>query len=150
MIYCTSLHFLRHEQWRTDGTGSEKHHVFFDKASTSTPHQRDTLEVRADQLPWPRSSCNERMALPEKRTKWMVHMSCCFKLSGSALSTSYSWFFFTDSSDFWFLYSAPFILLFEKGVGVFFKEYGCSKTERIRKWLGTLSNALLKVHYKDE
>lgn len=26
MIYCTSLHFLRHEQWRTDGTGSEKHH----------------------------------------------------------------------------------------------------------------------------
>lgn len=27
MVYCTSLHFLRHEQWHTDGTGSEKHHA---------------------------------------------------------------------------------------------------------------------------
>lgn len=33
---------------------------------------------------------------------------------------------------------------------MFFKGYGCSKTERIQKWLGALSNALLKVHYKDE
>lgn len=53
----------------------------------------------------------------------------------------------------WILYSAPFILLSKDGVDFFFfffKEYGCSKTERIRKWLGALSNALLKVHYKDE
>lgn len=33
---------------------------------------------------------------------------------------------------------------------MFFKGYGCSKTERIQKWLGASSNALLKVHYKDE
>lgn len=45
MIYCTSLHFLRHEQWRTDGTGSEKHHISFEKASTGTPHQTDKLQV---------------------------------------------------------------------------------------------------------
>lgn len=32
---------------------------------------------------------------------------------------------------------------------MFFKEHGCSKTERIQEWLGALSNALLKVHYKD-
>lgn len=32
----------------------------------------------------------------------------------------------------------------------FFKEYGCSKTERIQKWPGALSNALLNVRYKDE
>lgn len=54
----------------------------------------------------------------------------------------------------WILHSAPFILLSEEGVDCFlffvFKEYGCSKTERIQKWLGALSNALLKVHYKDE
>lgn len=51
----------------------------------------------------------------------------------------------------WIVYSAPLILLFEEGVEFFcVKEYGCSKTERIRKWLGALSNALLKVHYKDE
>lgn len=47
-------------------------------------------------------------------------------------------------------------LLSEEGVGfiffyciLFFKEYGCSRTERIQKWLGALSNALLKIHYKD-
>lgn len=101
MIYFTSLHFLRHEQWRTDGTGSEKHHVFIDKASTSTPHRIDTLKVWADRLSWPRSSRNEGMERPEKGPNAQF-MSRCFKLSGSALSTSYSLFFFTNSSDFGF------------------------------------------------
>lgn len=82
-------------------------------------------------------------------------MSRGFKLSGSALSTGHSVFVFINSSDFGFLHSAPLILLSEEGVDfffsiLFFKEYGCSKTERIQTWLGALSNALLRVRYKDE
>lgn len=50
-------------------------------------------------------------------------MSRCFKLSGSALSTGYSVFFFINSSDFGFLHSAPLILLSEEGVDFFFKFY---------------------------
>lgn len=40
MVYCTSLHFLRHEQCCKDGMGFRKHHVYFDEAGTSTPHQK--------------------------------------------------------------------------------------------------------------
>lgn len=71
------------------------------------------------------------------------------KLSGSALSTSYSVFFFTNSSVFGF-YILLLSFFLPRRVWMFFKEYGCSKTERIPKWLGALSNALLKVRYKDE
>lgn len=149
MIYCTSLHFLRHEQWRTDRTGSEKHHVFMDKASTGTPHQttHSSLSPGAPLM---------RGWRFQKKGPNAWFMSCCFRLSRSALSTGYSVFFFINSLDFGFLHSAPLILLSEEGVDFFilfyyfFKEHGCSKTERIQTWLGALSNALLKVHYKDE
>lgn len=76
----------------------------------------------------------------------MVYMSCCFKLSGSALSTSCSFSLQTLQT----LDSLLLLFCFLRRVWIFFKEYGCSKTERIQKWLGALSNALLKVHYKDE
>lgn len=79
----------------------------------------------------------------------MWFKSRCFKLSGSASSTSYSVFFFTNSSVFGF-YILLLSFFFPRRMWMFFKEYGCSKTERIPKWLGALSNALLNVHYKDE
>lgn len=54
MVYCTSLHFLRHEQCK-DGMGFRKHHVCFDEAGTSTPH-RKTLWVWTNWPLRPRSS----------------------------------------------------------------------------------------------
>lgn len=54
MVYCTSLHFLRHEQCK-DGMGFWKHHVYFDEAGTSTPH-RKTLQVWTKRPLRPRSS----------------------------------------------------------------------------------------------
>lgn len=64
--------------------------------------------------------------------------------------------FFSSSPDFGF-YILLLLVCFPRRAWVLFiylfvcfKEYGCSKTERIQKWLGALSNALLKIHYKDE
>lgn len=58
-------------------------------------------------------------------------------------------FFFTNSSSFGF-YLLLLVFSFLRRVWMLFKEYGCSRTERIQKWSGVLSNALLRVHYKDE
>lgn len=54
MVYCTSLHFLRHEQCK-DGMGFRKHHVYFDEAGTSIPH-RKTLWGWTNRPLRPRSS----------------------------------------------------------------------------------------------
>lgn len=150
MVYCTSLHFLRHEQWHTDGTGSGKHHVFYEEAS----HKHTTSKITWS-LNQPAAGAQELLwrgdGASGQRTKHMVCM--LFLLSWSALSTGYSFFFsFTNSSDFGFC-TLLLLFCFCGGYGflfLFFKECGCSKTERIQKWLGALSNALLKVHYKDE
>lgn len=147
MVYCTSLHFFK--AW----TMVYRWNIFWkasrclDKASTRTPRQTDTLKVWAGQWPWPRSSYGSRV-MP-KRTKLMVSRSCYFQLFASTVSTSYSRFFFTNSSNFRF-YILLLLFSFLRKVWMLFKEYGCSKTERIQKWPGGLSNALLRVHYKDE
>lgn len=79
MIYCTSLHFLRHEQWRTDGTGSEKHHVFFDKASTSTPHQMDTLESELAACHVPGAPTLQGRRFPKRdQTRGLRHVALHF------------------------------------------------------------------------
>lgn len=146
MVYCTSLHFLRHEQWRTDGTGSEKHHVVW--TWPAQVHHIKQTYLKSEQV----SGYGPGAPMSQKRTKLVVSVACCFQHSASAVSTSYSiYFFLYKLFKLWILSSAPCIQLFEEGVDFFFfKEYGCSKTERIRKWSGVLSNALLRVHYKDE
>lgn len=146
MIYCTSLHFLRHEQWRTDGTGAEKQHVFTDKAGTSV-HTKHAPQVPAGS----RSSGDEGTALPGNRTKRVVHVT---PLSTLRIGLKHQWqfVFLYKLVRLWILHSAPLILLSKEGMDafLFFKEHGCSKTERIPKWLGASSNALLKAHHNDE
>lgn len=110
-------------------------------------HINGTLQAE----PW--SSSGEGTAPPGKKGPNARFMSCCFKLSASAISTGYSVCFSINALAFGSLHSAPLNLLPEEGVDfififlilLFFKEYGCSKTERIQTWLGALSNALQKV-----
>lgn len=64
----------------------------FDKAGTSTSHQTDTpslsrLVAMAQELLWFRGDA------VLKQDQLVVSMSCCFQLSASAVSTSYSMFF---------------------------------------------------------
>lgn len=120
-------------------------------------HKYTTSNRHTWSLSWPTAVAQELLqggdGASGKGTQHVVHVQLCFKLSGSALSTSYSLFSFTNSSDFGF-YILLLLFCFSRRVRIFFffffKEHGCSKTERIRKWSGALSNALLKVHYKDE
>lgn len=127
---------------------SEKYHIFFDKVSTSTPHETDTLEVWADQLPWPRSFYDAGMVLPDKGPNaWFIcHVALTLWIG---FKHQLQFVFFANTSDFGF-YVLLLLFCFSRRAWMFFKGYGCSKTERIQKWLGALSNALLKVHYKDE
>ena len=119
------------------------------RSVTSTPRQTDTLEVGADRLASPGPPARGASASGQ-RTRRVVSASGRLALSGSALSTSYSLFSLQTLQTLGFIFCS-FYSAFRGGRGFFFfKGYGCSKTERIRKWLGALSNALLKVHYKDE
>lgn len=142
--------FLRHERWCTDGTYSEKHHVVWTRPTQGhhvkqTRSKSEQVSGHGPGAPTVRRWCH----VPSKRTKLMVSRSRCFQLFASTVSTSYSRFFFTNSSNFGF-YILLLLFSFLRRVWMLFKEYGCSKTERIQKWPGGLSNALLRVHYKDE
>lgn len=154
MVYCTSLHFLRHEQCK-DGMGFWKHHVYFDEAGTSTPH-RKTLQVWTKRPLRPRSSKVGDDAFSQQNKRVAVRP---FTLPRSREAPVTVWSSWPALLPVDFILPS-FSLLSEEGMGflffsffncvLFFKEYGCSKTERIQKWLGALSNALLKIHYKDE
>lgn len=152
MVYCTDLHFLRHEQCK-DGMGFQKHHVYFDEAGTSTPH-RKTLRVWTNRPLQPRSSKVWDDAFSQQSKGVAVHH---FTLPRSTFTLVTVWSSWPALLPLNFIFPS-FSLLSEEGMGflfffncvLFFKEHGCSKTERIQKWLGALSNALLKIHYKDE
>lgn len=112
----------------------------------STPN--GPTRIRAGRMLWPRSSDDEGMAL-RTRDPTRVYVTLLETLWIS-FKHQLRLVFLHKLVRLWVLYSAPLIPLFEEGVDFFFKEYGCSKTERIQKWAGALSNALLNVRYKDE
>lgn len=153
MVYCTSLHFLRHEQCK-DGMGFRKHHVCFDEAGTSTPH-RKTLWVWTNWPLRPRSSKVGDNAFSQQTKRVAArHFTLPADPREAPVTVWSSWPALLPLD----FILPSFSLLSEEGMGflfffncvLLFKEYGCSKTERIQKWLGALSNALLKIHYKDE
>lgn len=111
MVYCTSLHFLRHEQCK-DGMGFRKHHVYFDEAGTSTPHWK-TLRVWTNLLLRPRSSKVGDDAFSQQTKRVAVPPSYTPR---SVWSTGYSVIFLTSSSAFGF-YTPFFRSAFRGGHG---------------------------------